>query len=126
MQFRYAILYVADVRATLAFYEAAFGLDTGFLHDSGDYGELATGATKLAFSSHSLMTSLGKDVATEPPARPAFEIALETADVAEAFARAIRAGAAPVDAPHGVPWGQTIAYVRAPEGTLIEICSPVG
>jgi len=23
-----------------------------------------------------------------------------------------------------MPWGQTISYVRAPEGTLVEICTP--
>ena len=38
MQLGYTILYVQDVKATLAFYEAAFGLTTRFLHDSGDYG----------------------------------------------------------------------------------------
>jgi hypothetical protein len=25
-----------------------------------------------------------------------------------------------------MPWGQTISYVRAPEGTLVEICTPTG
>lgn len=33
MQFGYTILYVKDVKATLAFYEAAFGLTASFLHD---------------------------------------------------------------------------------------------
>ena len=50
MIFRYTILYVDDVPATLDFFERAFGLQRGFLHESGDYGELTTGDTKLAFS----------------------------------------------------------------------------
>ena len=29
-------------------------------------------------------------------------------------------------APITKPWGQTVAYVRAPEGTLIELCTPMG
>ena len=41
MQFGYTILYVKDVKATLAFYEAALGLTTRFLHEGGDYGGLS-------------------------------------------------------------------------------------
>ena len=126
MIFRYTILYVDDVPATLAFYARAFGLETGFLHDSGDYGELQTGETRLAFSSIRLMTAIGKPVATEPPARPSFEIAFETDDVAAALARAVAAGAEMVQDVARMDWGQTTAYVRAPEGTLVEICTAVG
>ena len=43
MQLGYTILYVKDVKVTLAFYEAAFGLTTCFLHDGGDYGRLSVG-----------------------------------------------------------------------------------
>ena len=51
MNFRYTILYVDDVTATIQFYEQAFNLKKAMIHESGDYGELSTGATKLAFSS---------------------------------------------------------------------------
>ena len=125
MIFRYVILCVADVPATLAFYRAAFGLPEGFLHESGDYGEVRTGETKLAFSSIRLMRALGKDVAATPPARPSFEIAFETDDVPAALARALSAGADLVQDVARMDWGQTIAYVRAPEGTLVEICTAV-
>ena len=53
MKFGYTIVYVADVAASLAFFERAFGLATRFVHESG-YGELETGATALAFASHEL------------------------------------------------------------------------
>jgi catechol 2,3-dioxygenase-like lactoylglutathione lyase family enzyme len=43
MQLKYTILYVDDVRRALAFYEAAFAQKTAFLHEGGDYGELAPG-----------------------------------------------------------------------------------
>ncbi len=46
----YTIFYVADVRATVAFFGEAFGLEPKFVTDEGDYGELATGATTLAFA----------------------------------------------------------------------------
>ncbi len=125
MIYRYTILYVADVPATLAFYEAAFAQTTAFLHDGGDYGELATGATKLAFSSHRLMVSIGKDVATTAPDKPSFELAFETEDVAAALIRALAAGAVLVSPATQMPWGQTLAYVRTPDGTLVEICTAV-
>ena len=126
MIYRYTILYVASVPETLKFYRAAFGFEIGFQHEGGDYGELITGTTKLAFSSHALIASIGKDVATEPPTKPSYELAFETEDVSAALARATAAGAVLVKPITEMPWGQTLAYVRAPEGTLIEICTPVG
>jgi len=74
MQLGYTILYVPDVPATLKFYEAAFGLTTRFLHESGDYGELETGSTALAFSAHSLMQQLGKNPQRPAPRRPALRL----------------------------------------------------
>lgn len=125
MKFRYTILYVEDVAASLAFYKAAFGLETGFLHESGAYGEAVTGETKLAFSSRELMTSLGKAPAKADPKAPVFEIAFETQNVAEDYARAVAAGATPVQEPKDEAWGQTTSYVSDPDGYLVEICSPV-
>jgi catechol 2,3-dioxygenase-like lactoylglutathione lyase family enzyme len=124
MQLRYIILYVADVGATMDFYARAFGLEVRFLHDGGDYGEMATGDTRLAFSSIALMQSLGKEVALDPPERPSFELAFATQDVPAALDRALSAGATLVQGAKDMPWGQTISYVRAPEGTLVEICTP--
>lgn len=52
MKFGYTIVYVSSVEETLAFYKEAFGFETRFLHESGQYGELETGETVLAFASH--------------------------------------------------------------------------
>lgn len=125
MQLRYTILYVQNVAASLDFYERAFGLSRSSLHESGDYGELATGATKLAFSSVRLMRALGKNPAAPNPDSPTFEIAFETDDVAAALDRAVAAGARVVQAARDEPWGQTTSYVTDPDGYLVEICSPV-
>ena len=125
MILRYTILYVADVAATLAFYERAFALKRLFLHESGDYGELATGETKLAFSSVALMAQLGKTPGKPSADAPVFEIAFETDDVSAAFDRAVAAGAKPVQEVRNEPWGQTTSYVSDPNGYLVEICSPV-
>ncbi|CRL10920.1 lactoylglutathione lyase [Phaeobacter italicus] len=125
MIFRYTILYVDDVPATLDFFERAFGLQRGFLHESGDYGELTTGDTKLAFSSTTLMKQLEKNPAAPNAKTPTFEIAFETENVKAALDRAIDAGATLVQDVRDEPWGQTTSYVSDPNGYLIEMCSAV-
>lgn len=52
-------------------------------------------------------------------------IALITDDVATAYTKALAAGAVAIKEPLAKPWGQSVAYVRCPDGTLVEICSPV-
>jgi uncharacterized glyoxalase superfamily protein PhnB len=126
MRFGHTILYVPDVRAALAFYGKAFGLSTRFLHESGDWGELDTGSTSLAFCSHGLLTQMGKTVAAPDAGRPCFEVALVTDDVAEAYAQALEQGAQSLQAPQDMPWGQTVAYVQDLNGFWVELCSPMG
>lgn len=128
MRFGYTIVYVPSVSDTLAFYEKAFGFQVRFLHESGQYGELESGSTTLAFASHALgEMNFGTDFvpvsATATP--PCIELAFVTEDVSSAYAKAVDAGAAPLHAPEQKPWGQIVAYVRSQEGTLIELCSPV-
>lgn len=125
MKLAYTIIYVDDVQKSLAFYEQAFGLKTRFLHESGDWGELDTGSTVLAFSSRALMASMGKPTSRSNPENPAFEIALTTDDVAAAVDKATKAGAKLISAPEDMPWGQTVAYVADSDGVLIEVCTVV-
>ena len=49
------------------------------------------------------------------------------ADVAASldfFERAVKAGAALLKAPASKPWGQ-VAYVRCPDGRLVELCTAI-
>jgi uncharacterized glyoxalase superfamily protein PhnB len=126
----YTILYVEDVAATLDFYERAFGLARRFFHDDDGkaYGELETGATRLAFASLTLASALlgQTPVRPDPAGAPlSFEIALTTADVAALYARALESGATSVKPPAQKPWGQTVAYVRDKAGYLVELCTPM-
>jgi catechol 2,3-dioxygenase-like lactoylglutathione lyase family enzyme len=127
MKFAYTIIYVPDVLASVEFFEKAFGLQRRFVHESG-YAELETGATALAFATHSLGSSnlpAGYVSASDSALPLGMEIALVSDDVQSAYAKAVAAGAASLKAPLVKPWGQTVAYVRCPDGTLVEICSPV-
>jgi uncharacterized glyoxalase superfamily protein PhnB len=128
MKFGYTIVYVPSVADTLAFYEKAFGFRIRFLHESGQYGELESGATVLAFASHALgeMNFGGNFVPVSATATPpGIELAFVTEDVSAAYAKAIEAGAVPLHPPAQKPWGQVVAYVRSLEGTLVELCSPI-
>jgi lactoylglutathione lyase len=128
MKLGYTIVYVPDVDRALRFYEAAFGLRRRFLHESGTYGELATGDTTLSFAAHGLAGTHfpGGHVRASDSDQPlGMEIALVTDDVAAAHAAALRFGAVELAAPAAKPWGQTVSYIRAPEGTLVEVCTPV-
>ena len=126
MRFGYTILYVADVTASVEFYERAFGVERRLLHESGQYAELETGATALAFAAHDLAAeNLPEDLRPGPAqGPPTFEVCLVTNDVNAAFERATEAGASPVAEPKEKPWGQKVAYVRDPDGNLIELATP--
>lgn len=128
MQFGYTILYVADVGASIGFFEQAFGLKRRFVHPAGDYGELDTGSTTLAFAAHALGESHypGGHVRADHSAQPlGMEIALVTTEVPAAHARALQCGATELAPPGDKPWGQTVSYLRAPDGCLIELCTPM-
>lgn len=128
MKFGYTIIYVDAVAETLKFYKEAFGFETRFLHESGQYGELETGETTLAFASHSMAEmALGGHYQKADAKADSFsvELAFVTKDVAADYERAISAGAASISPPTSKPWGQAVAYVRAQEGSLVEICSPM-
>lgn len=129
MKLGYTILYVPDVAASLAFFERAFGLKIRFLHESGTYGELETGATTLSFAAHELGDANfpgGHVHANTSPQPLGMEIALVTENVAAAHTRALESGAIELSSPSQKPWGQVVSYVRTPDGCLIELCTPVG
>jgi lactoylglutathione lyase len=128
MKFGYTIIYVPHVANSLEFFERAFGFKQRFLHDSGTYGELDTGSTTLAFAAHELgeMNFPGGHVAAHSSKHPlGMEVGFVTDDVARAHAQAVVAGAQQLSAPAQRPWGQTVSYVRCPDGTLVELCSPL-
>jgi lactoylglutathione lyase len=128
MKFGYTIIYVPDVAASLEFFTRAFGIERRFLHESGMYGELETGQTALAFAAHELgeMNFATGHVQAHSSAKPlGMEVGLVTPDVVAAHQRAVAAGAVVLSAPAEKPWGQTVSYVRCPDGTLVELCTPM-
>jgi len=124
VRFKYTILYVRDVGRSVDFYERAFGLERRFVHESGQYAEMETGATALAFLSNELAAGnfpgdFRRNDPKEPPA--GVEVAFVAEDVGAAYRAVVEAGAAATAEPKTKPWGQTVAYVRDPDGVLVEI-----
>lgn len=126
----YTLVYVEDVDATLTFYTSAFGLSRRFLTPEGDYGELETGSTTLAFVGNDLARANldaagGYDPLDAAARPPAVTLTLVTDDVSGTVTTAIAAGATGYVDATDKPWGQTVAYVRDPNGLLVEIATPV-
>ena len=126
----YIIFYVPDVAAAVQFYTEAFGLTARFVTPEGDYGELETGQSVLAFVSNELAdTNLAAAGGFTPldPSKPPVgaSITLVTDDVAAAVAAAVAAGGRQYTAPVDKPWGQTVAYLVDPQGILLEVATPV-
>ncbi len=127
MKLAYTIIYVPNVTATVEFYEAAFGIARRFIHESGTYAELETGATALAFADEAFVAeSLHEFRRNRPTDAPCgAEVGFVVDDVASAFAQAVAAGARPSVEPMRKPWGQTVSYVRDLNGFLVELCTKV-
>lgn len=116
----YVVLIVEDLDRTLRFYMDVLGLQLG--HRSGDYAQLNTGATRLAFYTREAMSkTLGLPLKAPGDETPGFEIGFKVEDVDEAFLETIEKGAMAAMRPTTRPWGQRTAYVRDPDGHLIEL-----
>src|SRR4051812_46693820 len=125
IKFAYTILYVEDVITTINFYAKAFDFKQKFVTPDSSYGEVISGETTLSFASKILAQSNLKDGFMESSLNQkpfGIEIGFTTEDVSSTVRKAAEAGAVMVAEPKTKPWGQVVAYVRDPDGFLIEIC----
>lgn len=116
----YVVLVVADLQRALAFYTQTMGLP--LRHRAERFAQLDTGSTRLAlFTRDAMAETLHQALHAPAPDAPAFEIGFKVDDVDAAYGELTAAGAEPVTAPETRPWGQRTAYVRDPDGNLIEL-----
>lgn len=124
----WAILHVPDVGRAVGFYERAFGLERRFVDPAGEYAELATGATTLAFAAYALihrLTDGAVPAQAEPPRGLDLALTAGPEHIEAAWQRALDAGATPVKPLTTMPWGQIVGFVCDPDGFLVEICAPI-
>ncbi len=116
----YVILIVDDLDRTLSFYTQVLGLRLG--HRSGEYAQLDTGTTRLGFYTRTAMAQALDSSLTKPATDAAgFELGFKVANVDAAYAELVEKGAMAVTPPTTRQWGQRTAYVRDPDGYLIEL-----
>jgi lactoylglutathione lyase len=116
----YVVLVVEDVDRALHFYGDVLGLRLG--HRSGSYAQFDTGATRVALYERSAMAdTLGQELQRPASDAPGFEIGFKVDDCSAAYHELVAAGAAPAVPPTDRPWGQRTAYVRDPDGHLVEL-----
>jgi lactoylglutathione lyase len=116
----YVVLIVQDLDRALHFYTTVLGLRLG--HRSGDYAQLDTGTTRLALYTRSAIAKTLSMSLDAPAANaPGFEIGFKVADVDAVFSELVGRGALPVVPPTDRFWGQRTAYVRDPDGHLVEL-----
>ena len=121
----YVILIVEDLERTLDFYTQVLGLRLG--HRSGDYAQMATGPTRLGFSTRTAMAqAVGFSLTKPAPDAAGFEIGFKVPEVDAAYNELVQKGAGEATPPMTRPWGQRTAYVRDPDGHLIELAQDVG
>ena len=123
MELGWTIVYVKNVEASVRFWRRAFGLELRFVTGQKDYAEMETGATALAFASNRFAAMhLPAPIRESDPdeAAPGFTVSFRSD-----WERAVGAGASALAAPEEQPWGQTVGYVRDPDGVLVEIASPL-
>ena len=128
MRYGYTIIYVDDVSMTLHFYETAFGFKKKFVTPEGDYGELVSGDTVIAFASISLGKSnfpSGFTPVSKSGEPVGIEMAFVTEEIERDFAQALAAGADLVVDVTTKSWGQKVGYLRDNNGMLIELCTPI-
>jgi len=116
----YTVLIVEELDRSVAFYSEVLGISLS--HQTSGYAQLITGQTRLAlYTRESMSATLGQEL--EAPARnaPSSEIGFLVADVDEAYQVITERGAESVKEPTDRFWGQRTAYVRDPDGHLIEL-----
>jgi uncharacterized glyoxalase superfamily protein PhnB len=99
-----------------------------FVHESGQYAEMDTGATVLAFSQTELASSLitcGYEKASLTRKPGNILIGIEPEDVRQTLHAALSHGATLVADAELKPWGWLSAMVRDPEGNVVEIAREV-
>jgi lactoylglutathione lyase len=116
----YVVVVVDDLERGLRFYRDVLGLPLA--HRSGPYAQFATGTTRVSLYERAAMgETLGRALVAPDPAAPAFELGFKVDDCDRAYQQLVGLGAEPAVVPTDRPWGQRTAYVRDPDGHLLEL-----
>ena len=127
LTFAYVRLLVRDYAACFRFYRDVLGLRPTFGDEESGYADFHTGDVTLSlFDQAEMMQAIEVAPAStvEGPDRVALIFATEDVDmrVTELEAKGVQLVAPPTDHPE---WGIRTAHFRDPDGTLLEVFSPL-
>lgn len=122
-----AILAVADVDRSVAFYRDLMGFDVDAIYDDPPYATLVRAGMRLSLAEqgHPAEDRPGVLMTAPPdPSSAAVVLVLEVADCMAVHADLVSAGAAMLAPPYSPPWGGHRFFVRDPDGYLVEVEQP--
>jgi catechol 2,3-dioxygenase-like lactoylglutathione lyase family enzyme len=118
----YAVLIVADLERAVRFYSGCVGMQLEKRSATGHYAQLNTGTTRLGlYTREGMAKTLGIALEAPAAAAPGFALGFNGDDVDAAYARLIAGGASAAVPPENRSWGQRTAWVRDPDGHLVEL-----
>jgi catechol 2,3-dioxygenase-like lactoylglutathione lyase family enzyme len=122
-----AILAVADVERSVAFYRDRIGFEVEALYDDPPYATLALAGARLSFAEQGHPADDRPGVAMAAPADPSVANVVLVVEVDDARAEHERLAATGVRflaEPYNPPWGGCRFFCIDPDGYLVEIEQP--
>jgi catechol 2,3-dioxygenase-like lactoylglutathione lyase family enzyme len=122
-----AILAVADVEASVAFYRDRFGFELEASYDDPPYATLALAGARvsLAEQGHAAEDRPGVLMtAPEDPSRLQVVLVLEVTDCRGSYEELRAAGVVFLAEPFSPPWGGARCFAVDPDGYLVELEEP--
>jgi len=120
-------LLVSDFAACVSFYRDVLGLPLRVEVPGEVYAEFDAGEALLGLYRDDLMASvLQAEAPTGASAEDAAVLSFEVEDVDLTYTELVERGATPAGEPHDeTTWFMRVAYIRDPDGNLIEIYRPL-
>jgi catechol 2,3-dioxygenase-like lactoylglutathione lyase family enzyme len=122
-----AILAVADVERSVAFYRDRLGFEVEAVYDDLPYATLSFAATRLSLAEQGHPAEDRPGVEMTAPADPSHAnvvIVVEVDDARGEYARLAKAGVRFLAEPFEPPWGGCRFFCVDPDGYLVEIEQP--
>ena len=122
-----AILAVADVEASVAFYRDRLGFELEASYDDPPYATLALSGTRLSLAEQGHPAEDRPGVALEaPPDRSRMNalLVLEVEDCMAAYRELGEGGVEFLAEPYSPPWGGHRCFAVDPDGYLVELEEP--
>jgi catechol 2,3-dioxygenase-like lactoylglutathione lyase family enzyme len=122
-----AILAVADVERSVAFYRDRIGFDVEALYDDPPYATLTIAGTRLSLAEQGHPADDRPGVSMAAPADPSradVVVVVEVDDARAEHERLTEAGVRFLADPYEPPWGGCRFFCVDPDGYLVEIEQP--